>query len=195
MSYPESVKPGQKYNRWFVVSRGERRNGHRMWHVKCECGQDGIVPATHLRSGKSKSCGCYRQDVQRERVTLPPGESNFRRIYWLYKRDAERRELGFEISREEFRTIAQAPCHYCGTESNSHNPRGARANGEHRGNGMDRVDNSQGYTRDNVVSCCSFCNYAKRDHDVKDFLAWIRRAYEHQAAQQPPNVPALWTAI
>jgi len=101
--------------------------------------------------------------------------------------------LDFEITREEFRAISQTPCEYCGATDNSHNPRGKRANGKHVGNGMDRVDNTRGYTHDNVVPCCSFCNYAKRDHDVEKFRAWIKKAYEHQFGE-PPNVPALWSA-
>jgi hypothetical protein len=36
-----------------------------------------------------------------------------------------------------------------------------------------------GYTIENVVPCCKRCNQAKSDQSVVDFLAWIRRVYEH----------------
>lgn len=42
-------------------------------------------------------------------------------------------------------------------------------------NGIDRVDNSRGYTEDNVVSCCFRCNEWKRAHKVDDFLGHCQR--------------------
>jgi hypothetical protein len=41
------------------------------------------------------------------------------------------------------------PCYYCKSQK------------ENEVNGIDRVDNSKGYTKDNCVSCCQFCNRMK----------------------------------
>lgn len=46
-------------------------------------------------------------------------------------------------------------------------------------NGIDRVDNQQGYINGNVVSCCLQCNRAKGTMKAKDFIKWIKRAYRH----------------
>jgi hypothetical protein len=35
---------------------------------------------------------------------------------------------------------------------------------------LDRKDNDLGYTPENVVACCTRCNYAKRDHFTYDEL-------------------------
>lgn len=43
--------------------------------------------------------------------------------------------------------------------------------------GIDRVDNSIGYTADNCVSCCSTCNSAKGEKTVDAFTAWIKMVY------------------
>jgi hypothetical protein len=40
--------------------------------------------------------------------------------------------------------------------------------------GIDRVDNSIGYTEDNCVSCCFTCNSAKGEKSVEEFIAWIK---------------------
>ena len=40
-----------------------------MWLCKCDCGKEVIVQGAHLRSGKTKSCGCYQRDKQRNRLT------------------------------------------------------------------------------------------------------------------------------
>jgi hypothetical protein len=63
----------------------------------------------------------------------------------FYKNNAKSRELKFELTKEQFHSLVSTSCHYCGTC-------------QENGNGIDRVDNSKGYTMDNVVSCCSLCN-------------------------------------
>lgn len=47
-------------------------------------------------------------------------------------------------------------------------------------NGVDRVNNSDGYTIKNCVPCCAICNYAKRDLSETEFVAWARRLVAHQ---------------
>jgi len=37
------------------------------WKCICECGNEIIVEKTQLRSGKTKSCGCYRDELSRQR--------------------------------------------------------------------------------------------------------------------------------
>ena len=48
-------------------------------------------------------------------------------------------------------------------------------NGSYTYNGIDRLDNSLGYTLDNVVASCWDCNRAKQDLTVGDFLIWVLR--------------------
>ncbi len=33
----------------------------RMWHCKCECGKECDIRAADLKSGNSRSCGCFQQ--------------------------------------------------------------------------------------------------------------------------------------
>jgi hypothetical protein len=40
-------------------------------------------------------------------------------------------------------------------------------------NGLDRIDSSKGYTRDNVEPCCVICNTMKWTLSKKDFLKHI----------------------
>lgn len=60
---------GEKFERLTVISRAENSNsGHTRWLCECECGKQCIVHATSLRGGNTKSCGCLRNEVSRERV-------------------------------------------------------------------------------------------------------------------------------
>lgn len=64
-----------------------------------------------------------------------------------YKCQAKNRGYSFDLTKEEFESFWQQPCNYCG--------------GSIATIGIDRVDNTIGYTLDNCVSCCSRCNRMK----------------------------------
>lgn len=72
---------------------------------------------------------------------------------WKYSRlkyQAKRRGLEFSLTREDFSDIHNgAARHYCG---------GSLPN---FGYALDRKDNGQGYTRENVVPCCEICDTVK----------------------------------
>jgi hypothetical protein len=45
-------------------------------------------------------------------------------------------------------------------------------------NGIDRVDNTLGYSKENCVSCCKICNYMKQVLTLEEFYSHIRRIHE-----------------
>lgn len=54
---------GQKYNRLTVVSFYERtKNGGSKWKCICDCGKVSFVVTSKLRSGTTKSCGCFNKE-------------------------------------------------------------------------------------------------------------------------------------
>lgn len=60
----------KKFGRLTVLyETPERKNGSVVWHCKCECGNECDVSSTLLTSGKTKSCGCLKQ----EKDKLPKG--------------------------------------------------------------------------------------------------------------------------
>tara|TARA_Y100000593_G_scaffold47786_1_gene90415 strand:+ start:287 stop:1231 length:945 start_codon:yes stop_codon:yes gene_type:complete len=54
---------GKKFNMLTVIERAENKgNGKlekRYWKCKCECGNTTILPTGALKTGHTKSCGCY----------------------------------------------------------------------------------------------------------------------------------------
>lgn len=64
---------GQKFGRWTVVERGESRvcagKKQTTWICLCECGNIKSVIGSSLKRGKSISCGCYRSEYQRDRMS------------------------------------------------------------------------------------------------------------------------------
>lgn len=85
---------------------------------------------------------------QKERENSPRGR------YQTYKKGAKYRGLVFDISFEDFNNIVSKVCFYCGNV----------------GGGLDRMDSSMGYIKNNVVPCCSQCNYMKLDYSVDEFI-------------------------
>ena len=54
---------GKKFGRWTVLEQAENQNNCVMWKCQCECGTVRNVFATSLLNGKSKSCGCLKNEV------------------------------------------------------------------------------------------------------------------------------------
>ena len=55
---------GLKFNRFTVIGRAPNdKRGQTYLHVICECGVKKIVRANRVRSGETKSCGCYLIDI------------------------------------------------------------------------------------------------------------------------------------
>lgn len=61
---------GQRFGRLTVISHSGT-DSHRtaLWRCICDCGTEVIVPGTSLRSGNTKSCGCFNRDQVKERFT------------------------------------------------------------------------------------------------------------------------------
>ena len=86
--------------------------------------------------------------------------------YSKYKYRARKKGLAFDITKERYNKMIQSPCYICGKEGNhKHN------------NGIDRIDNQQGYTITNIQACCSECNYMKRDYDMNDWIGKMSKIY------------------
>jgi hypothetical protein len=77
-------------------------------------------------------------------------------VYNRYQRGATRRNFVFELSFEEFNELINKSCHYCGDTPKQI--------------GIDRVDNTLGYTSNNVVSCCTECNFMKHTMNYQTFI-------------------------
>lgn len=58
-------RTGHVFGRWTALSR---ISGQRKWLCRCECGTIRAVSTSHLRQGKSKSCGCLDKELASARA-------------------------------------------------------------------------------------------------------------------------------
>lgn len=59
---------GQKFGRLTAVSDvGKDGHRQRLWLCVCDCGKETVVPIRQLRHGNTRSCGCLKREMSRER--------------------------------------------------------------------------------------------------------------------------------
>lgn len=56
---------GKKFSRLTVLSYAGKKGASSAWNCVCECGQRRSVTISNLRSGRTKSCGCFAQGRNR----------------------------------------------------------------------------------------------------------------------------------
>src|SRR5687767_9949817 len=55
---------GHKYGRWTVLKESGRLHGGATWLCRCECGKEKVLKGNHLRTGSTRSCGCFNLEVR-----------------------------------------------------------------------------------------------------------------------------------
>lgn len=59
----------QRFGKLQVMEYMYSKDGHTYWLCKCDCGNEVIRRSDHLITGRSKSCGCLRKEMLRQRKT------------------------------------------------------------------------------------------------------------------------------
>lgn len=60
------IPAGRRFGRWTVIRLDTKHPSKiRRWICRCDCGEEKSVRGTHLRDGRSKSCGCLARDVNK----------------------------------------------------------------------------------------------------------------------------------
>ena len=141
---------GETYGCWTVVTlKGEPSNNlhHCLWLCMCVCGKTKVRTGSNLKKSK-RVIGCHCGFSHRGR----PFESLFNTIAHL----AKRRGISVSLTYEEYLGFTSiTECHYCDA------PLIWEPFNKVNGHKLDRKDNSLGYSKENCVVCCSFCNRAK----------------------------------
>lgn len=167
---------GQKFGRLTIVKRaGSDKWKNATWLCKCNCGREKIISGNDLREGNTKSCGCLKIEIHK----IEFGLANMRYAIRNYQNGAKERSIEWDLTEEQFEEITQKDCYYCGAKPNnkSYHFQAGAINGSYIYNGLDRVDNTKGYTINNVVPCCKICNMAKNNLTLQEFKDWIKRTY------------------
>lgn len=170
---------GMRFGKWTALSYlGYASPGKQTrWLCRCDCGREIAVSTQSLTENRSKQCrSCSRQ--------LKEGEASFNSLLQRYQISARRRDINFDLTKDQFMQITSRNCYYCGISpiQSHHAP---STNGAYLYNGIDRVNNAIGYELNNCVPCCTVCNRAKNTMSTSQFTAWINRVVRHQRKSKP----------
>lgn len=181
-------KPIKSKDRFYMLEAIERNhsmNGRVYWKFRCDCGNIIIREASKVtynnKIGIRQNCGCYSRIIHKEngrKTRKPPGYSCINKIISSYKFNAKKRNLTFNLTRDDCIELFKNRCHYCNTlpyKIFKHKS----CYDEIVYNGIDRIDSGIGYEKMNVVSCCEECNYKKRNTSYDVFLRWIAAVYNN----------------
>lgn len=172
------IENGSKFGKWSVLEFDKQKKKYK---VQCECGNIRYY-AGHSISGTGKKtvkgCSDCIQKKPRPHMQLPNDLSLKRRIYQMYKDAAKRRDYEFLLTENEFFDLIFRECFYCGIDVSMSNSEQRFRGRSIKYNGVDRINNSIGYTKDNCVTCCKTCNNSKSTLSLDEWDNWIKRIYK-----------------
>lgn len=171
--------PGDKFGKLTVV----HNMGLGMYLVVCECGNFKKQRGQNLTKGKAISCGCLNS-LYLKQTRLPEDDLEHahnlicKYVEGTYRYYASARGYVYELGFNHFKKLIFSDCIYCSTKPFNFSTKvKTKTTDKVYYNGVDRVDNSIGYTIDNSVSCCRRCNSAKNNKSKEEFLEWASRVY------------------
>ena len=156
---------GKKYGMLTAIKLHSVGKSGTKWILQCDCGNKVIRLAENFKKKQHKhSCGCISKNPGKK-------DAGLKRFYNDYRASAKRRGYAFNLSKKSFYSIVSSNCYFCDKEPVIRYEKQIA----HKifVNGIDRLDNSKGYTLTNCVPCCKICNRAKGSMSVKDFFNWI----------------------
>jgi hypothetical protein len=155
---------------------------------RCECGAEKVLPASVVVRGTTKSCGAilHKKEFNKKNI-VDIDVQGFNYVYVTYRRNARlRNEMIFDLSKEYFRSLIEAPCDGCGVEKyntfTNH-----YTGGTYGYNGIDRIHNELGYIPGNCRSFCRICNVAKATLSENDWQEWIKRIVNFNKEKKTSN--------
>ena len=155
---------GQKFGRLVVIKRVKPKHPTR-WLCLCDCGKTSKVVAHSLMSGRTTSCGCFASDVLIKR-NRKHGLYFTRehRMWRAAKVRAEKSNLEFDIQVADIIIPEKCPILGIPLILDSKKPIDASP-------ALDRVDNKQGYVKNNIVVISTRANRIKSDATVDELFA------------------------
>ncbi len=198
---------GMKVHRLTIIKKSLRvgKLNKQFYDCLCDCGKQVTVARDHLVTGHSGSCGCYQIEV----CSIPEGEASYNTLFRHCKKNALTRNILFNLTKEEHKSIISQNCYYCDsipilyntylTNSKKIRTKIKTQKSIDRAfifiNTVDRVNSDKGYTLDNCVAACWPCNEMKMDSYYQDFIDKIYKIVEFQEKKKKicSHTDCVWT--
>lgn len=179
------LKVGLKIGKLTIINPNMLKRTRRYIKCYCECNIEYMISIANFinqdnMDSRGRDCSCFPLHHRRINMYL-------NRLLSEYICTANRRKIVWELSDDHAKLLLKSDCFYCGCQPNriTH---GSQNKSKLKVNGIDRIDSNDGYTVANSISCCKFCNYAKNNLPVENFLKNIKKIYENLKLEQGYNI-------
>ena len=139
---------GKRFGRLSVIGESGRIRGQVAWECLCDCGNTVVVPGYELRSGNTKSCGCYGREVLLK-SSIKHGAFGTQ-LYRAYSNMKTRCYNPHYYLYQHYGGKGISVCdEWLGENGFNNFSIWSKANGYRDGLSIDRIDNSLGYSPSN----------------------------------------------
>ena len=154
----------------------DKKDGAALWLWRCDCGNEREIKAKVVTAGRTRTCGqCQlKHKLMVDAATRrAPRNKKLIREYQKYIRRAQRRELKWALSIEEFNRLVHTECSLC----NSPPSQGSFQI-------VEPLANDQGYTVGGTYTRCHDCDVAFCKVEISKVIRQIMAAYKHLVARK-----------
>lgn len=141
---------GQKFSRLTVIKRAPNHGKETMWECQCDCSFNKIVVvnAAALKSGNTKSCGCYNSEktIALNKLRKTHGDTKTR-LYSIWRHMKERCQKDYNTNSKSYKGRGITVCQEW--ENYETFKEWAINNGYFENLSIDKINNDLGYFPDN----------------------------------------------
>jgi len=184
----------------FFDTGKKHTNGQSIWAFICDCGNVKNLPASSVKFGSIKSCGC-KQHVNKgirqteKALKKPPGQAGLELLHSDMKYSCKKRKISYNLSIKQLKQITSQNCFYCNASPSQikmvnrskWGKEETQLHGKYIYNGIDRLDSNVGYIFNNCVPCCSTCNFMKHKLGLDEFIIQIKTIYKNLKLNRQNN--------
>jgi len=187
-----------------VMERGPDRvnpggSKQLQWLCKCVCGNQVLMLSMRLlgKFNNNISCGCKNfTGEHKNRTSKDPRSVSFNALIKSYKfraKNSKTKQISWNLQSDQAISLFMSNCYYCGVAPNriynAYITKSGKSitkaldwckSAEIVVNGIDRINSELNYETNNVVSCCTVCNYAKSTMTTEEFYSWLDRIAIYQ---------------
>jgi hypothetical protein len=175
---------GKKYHQLEVKKFLGKKPGQRAHSVyylcKCECGNEKDVTRGNLITHHTRSCGCLKKKKGKENKCWL-GHGDISGGLWTHIQcHAKGRDLDFAVTIEEAWAVFQQQggrCALTGWPIALNTEKGCRAT---RTASLDRIDNTKGYTKDNIQWLHKDVNWMKGRYSSQRFYEMCKAVADYK---------------
>ena len=177
-----------------VFKNGRTKQGSNKWYLKavCDCGKHHITHAHSVKAGRTTSCGCRRDQYQKNSGENHPNFTGYKEIrgktYSTIKRRANERGLNFNLPIEFLWELYEKQNYLCalsGIEITWFDKTMSGYEGGKRCTvSVDRIDSNKGYTKNNVQLVHKEVNIMKNVFSQKHFIDMCSKIANYSQGKQ-----------